>query len=63
MLIEPIEMSCPWCGEANTVMLDLTDASEEFVEDCQVCCSPIVYTVQSSIESDSPVLSCSRENG
>lgn len=62
MLIEPMNVACPWCGEVNTVMLDLTDASAEFIEDCQICCSPIVYTVHSSMNTDSRTLTATREN-
>ena len=62
MLIEPRKMICPWCGEANTVMLDTTMANDEFVEDCQVCCAPILYSVYSEIDTGRLLLSCRREN-
>lgn len=39
-------VSCPWCGEANTVSLDPGSGSEqEYVEDCAVCCRPWRVTV------------------
>ena len=32
---------CPYCGEANDIALDPgSGASQEYVEDCQVCCRP-----------------------
>ena len=32
---------CPYCGEANEIALDPgSGASQEYVEDCQVCCRP-----------------------
>ena len=39
-------VSCPYCGEANVVVIDeLAGASQEYVEDCQVCCQPWQLTV------------------
>jgi hypothetical protein len=35
------EVICPYCGELNTIALDPGGgASQEYVEDCQVCCRP-----------------------
>lgn len=36
---------CPYCGEAISVMLDPHDAGDQYIEDCQVCCRPITFTV------------------
>ena len=34
-------VQCPHCGEANEIALDPgSGASQEYVEDCQVCCRP-----------------------
>lgn len=62
MLIEPRSMTCPWCGAPTTVMLDLTTADSDFVEDCQVCCAPILYSVRSEIDTGDLLLSARREN-
>jgi hypothetical protein len=32
---------CPYCGEAITMVLDLSVPSQAYVEDCEVCCRPI----------------------
>jgi Cysteine-rich CPXCG len=32
---------CPYCGEPNQVALDPSGGrSQDYVEDCQVCCQP-----------------------
>lgn len=36
---------CPYCGESIDVLIDSTDAFEEYIEDCQVCCRPITFKV------------------
>lgn len=37
--------SCPYCGEANYVLLETLEEAQEYIEDCQVCCQPIVFHV------------------
>ena len=36
---------CPSCGEPIEVAVDWSVRQQEYVEDCQVCCWPIVLTV------------------
>jgi len=32
---------CPYCGEENEIALDPgSGASQDYIEDCQVCCRP-----------------------
>jgi hypothetical protein len=35
------EVTCPYCGERSTIALDPgSGATQEYVEDCPVCCQP-----------------------
>ena len=37
---------CPYCGEENEIAVDPgSGASQEYIEDCQVCCQPWRVTV------------------
>lgn len=45
---EPIDVQCPWCGEVFTTFFDLSSGSTQYIEDCQVCCRPIVLNFQIS---------------
>ena len=37
---------CPYCGEPNEIAVDPgSGASQEYIEDCQVCCRPWQVTV------------------
>lgn len=38
-------VGCPYCGEAIEVLVDFEDAGDEYIEDCQVCCRPIIFSV------------------
>ncbi|MGA7617362.1 MAG: CPXCG motif-containing cysteine-rich protein [Thermoanaerobaculia bacterium] len=34
-------VECPYCGEANEILVDPTGGSvQQYVEDCQICCAP-----------------------
>ncbi len=55
---EPVEKSvanlqstfrqCPYCGEQIEFLVDGSISRQEYVEDCSVCCRPIVITVVTS---------------
>ena len=38
-------ISCPYCGENISILIDDSVAEQSYVEDCQVCCRPIVLDV------------------
>jgi Cysteine-rich CPXCG len=40
-LQEELEIECPYCGERITLLVDSSAGSQEYIEDCQVCCKPI----------------------
>ena len=46
------KIDCPYCGESLDVLVDLSEAGQSYVEDCQVCCRPIVFDVSEDIDGD-----------
>ena len=48
MRLEPaiVTVGCPWCGERFATLGDGSSGDAEYVEDCQVCCRPIVLRLQ-----------------
>jgi hypothetical protein len=42
MLQDSIESSCPYCGERIELLVDGSVEEQTYIEDCQVCCRPIV---------------------
>ena len=36
---------CPYCGEVLEVLIDPQEAEQQYTEDCQVCCKPILFNV------------------
>jgi hypothetical protein len=42
---ELVRVYCPYCGEIIEIIVDLSVDHQEYVEDCSVCCRPIVMAV------------------
>ena len=40
-------VNCPYCGEPITVLVDPEESGHNYIEDCQVCCAPIVFAISS----------------
>ena len=57
---EAISVQCPYCWESLVIEPEFSDEVIEYVEDCHVCCRPIVITVSYSEEGSS--VSARREN-
>lgn len=36
------DIQCPYCWEALEIAVDPSVSDQEYVEDCQVCCQPIL---------------------
>ena len=43
--LSEFSIACPYCGEVIDVLVDSAEAEQEYTEDCQVCCRPIVFSV------------------
>ena len=46
-------IGCPYCGETITILVDDSLPEQQYVEDCQVCCRPILFDVV--VDSDGDV--------
>ncbi|MBI4412029.1 MAG: CPXCG motif-containing cysteine-rich protein [Deltaproteobacteria bacterium] len=57
---EEISIACPYCGEAIIIEPEPGDETVEYIEDCHVCCRPIVITV--SYAENGSTVSARREN-
>ena len=51
-----LESHCPCCGEPIELVVDLSESEQEYIEDCQVCCRPILVNLSVGCESVSLVL-------
>ena len=47
-----MSIGCPYCGETISVLIDSADTDQQYIEDCQVCCKPIIFLVSESMSGD-----------
>jgi len=40
------QVYCPYCGEAFTAFVDLSQGNHRTVEDCYMCCRPIEFMIE-----------------
>jgi hypothetical protein len=46
-MLAPHAIQCPYCGQRFDILVDPTGGNEQsYIEDCQVCCSPINIEVR-----------------
>jgi hypothetical protein len=43
--LEWVRVDCPYCGESFETALDASGGARSYVEDCAVCCRPIVFVL------------------
>lgn len=55
-------VQCPYCGEMFETEVDASGGSQEYVEDCYVCCRPIQFRVEVDVEGELTGLEVQREN-
>jgi hypothetical protein len=37
---------CPFCGEPISLLVDTSADSQNYIEDCQVCCRPMEVDIE-----------------
>jgi hypothetical protein len=50
MRLPSAPIQCPYCGEQIEVLVDTSVNRQEYIEDCSVCCRPIVISVVASFD-------------
>jgi hypothetical protein len=53
---------CPYCGERFETVLDCSAGDQDYVEDCQVCCRPIVFAITTDTDGGLLSLEVRRED-
>lgn len=43
--LDSVIIQCPYCWETLDISVDPSVPEQQYVEDCQVCCQPIVLHV------------------
>jgi hypothetical protein len=61
-VLETCAIHCPYCGEAIEILVDCSVAEQSYVEDCAVCCQPILLHV-CVMPDGTPSVTAQPENG
>jgi transposase-like protein len=46
-MLEEASLTCPYCGEPLVLEIEPSADAQRYVEDCEVCCRPMVVEVVS----------------
>ena len=38
-------ITCPYCGENFELIIDCSIPEQDYIEDCEICCRPINFSV------------------
>ena len=49
-------LHCPYCGEPISVVVDHSIGEQEYIEDCQVCCRPLVLSIAIDEDGEATVI-------
>ena len=60
-MIEEVPVQCPYCGEEIFLEVDTSAGSQHYVEDCSVCCQPMVVKLRA--EGGEFAVEVAAENG
>lgn len=59
--LDELIIECPYCGESLDVLVDTSAGSQQYYEDCSVCCAPILFIV-SEDESGEMIIDVKRDD-
>ncbi len=59
-LLQEHDVTCPYCWQPITVLVDCSVSAQDYVEDCHICCRPILLRIH--LEEDVAVIEAVPEN-
>ncbi len=62
-MLEEAEVTCPCCWETIMIDVDLSAGSQQYTEDCQVCCQPILVRLHVDDQNMQWSVTVEAENG
>ena len=56
------QVDCPYCGEPFATAVDTSGGSQDYIEDCPVCCRPIEFRLETGPDGDIASLTARRDD-
>ncbi|MDH5446697.1 MAG: CPXCG motif-containing cysteine-rich protein [Gammaproteobacteria bacterium] len=60
--LEEFHFDCPYCGENLSTLIDISGGKQQYIEDCQVCCCPILFDIAMEGAEEKLTIITRREN-
>ncbi len=57
--MEEYFFQCPYCWESISMLIDISQRKQSYIEDCEVCCNPIQLNISTE---NNEILSFDAEN-
>ncbi|OMH32801.1 CPXCG motif-containing cysteine-rich protein [Motiliproteus sp. MSK22-1] len=57
-MLEQKRVTCPYCGHQFDTLIDCSAEEQDYYEDCQGCCAPILFEVRCSYDGALIGLNC-----
>lgn len=61
-MLDEVTVSCPYCGEVFTTVVDCSAGDQDYIEDCYVCCRPIRFGVKVNMDGQLTDIITRQEN-
>lgn len=61
-MLESTTITCPYCWASFETPVDYSAGPQVYVEDCQICCQPILFRISVDLDSDLLAVETQREN-
>lgn len=55
-------INCPYCGEAFAIDIDTSSGSQEYIEDCHICCQPITFRIHVDYDGNLTMIDARRDD-
>ncbi len=62
LMLELHAICCPYCGETFETNVDTSGGSQEYTEDCAICCRPITFCLTVDADGNLLTLEARSEN-
>jgi Cysteine-rich CPXCG len=57
-----VQVDCPYCGEVFDAAVETYDGSQDYIEDCPVCCRPIEFHLETGSDAELLTLTTRRDD-
>ena len=61
-MVHETVVTCPYCGEACSTVIDGSAGDQRYFEECEVCCRPIAFHIETDGDGNLLAVRTARED-